>query len=378
MKPLTYLDNAASTPLRDEVIEVMLDSMRNVYGNPSSIHEQGRKAKVVVEQARRSIAKYLKVTPSEIFFTSGGTEAVNTILRGCAGNLSRKHFITSRLEHPAVLNCLDLLQTEKEIEIHYVDVDTGGHISLKHLEALFSLHKPAVAVLMHANNEIGNILPVNAVSELCRNYDVLFFSDTVQTVGKYELSIPKMGFDFAVASAHKFHGPKGAGFMVVRSEHLFKSMIRGGGQERNMRAGTENVSGIAGMAKALELAHEQMAADQAHIAGLKQTCISLLRKKISEVQFNGDAEGSSLHTILNISLPGGVDQEMLLPALDIEGICVSAGSACSSGSIKRSAILEALNAEPGRPSVRVSFSCFNTAEEINSFVEKLTAICQSS
>ncbi len=378
MKPLTYLDNAASTPLREEVLDVMYDCMQHVYGNPSSLHEQGRKAKVIIEQARRSIATLMGVTPSEIFFTSGGTEAINIILRGCAGDLSRKHFVTSRLEHPAVLQCLDLLQTRTEINIHYVDVDVNGHISLKHLEDLFSMHKMAVAVLMHANNEIGNVLPMKAVSGLCRAYDVLFLSDTVQTIGKYAMQLYMPGIDFAVASAHKFHGPKGVGFMFVRSSHPVRSLLRGGSQERNMRAGTENVYGIVGMAKALELAHEQMEADQRHISDLKQTCMTLLKENISGIQFNGDAEGTSLHTILNISLPEGVDGEMLLPALDIEGICVSSGSACASGSIKRSAVLEAMDAEPNRPSVRVSFSRFNTAEEVHYFAEKLTAICQSS
>ncbi len=378
MKPLTYLDNAASTPLRKEVIDVMHDCMQNVYGNPSSLHEQGRKAKVVIEQARRSTARLMGVTPSEVFFTSGGTEAINTILSRCVADLSRNCFITSRVEHPAVLKCLELLSKEANIEVHYLDNDAKGHISLSHLEERLSGTKDAVVVLMHANNEIGNLLPVKAVSELCKSHNALYFSDTVQTIGKYEVQLPNLGIDFAIASAHKFHGPKGAGFMVVRSAHLFKSLLRGGGQERNMRAGTENVYGIAGMAKALELAHEQMEADQKHISGLKQTCISLLRENIQDVQFNGDAEGSSLHTILNVSLPEGIDPNMIMPALDIEGICVSSGSACSSGSIKRSAVLEALHAEPGRPSVRVSFSRFNTAEEVVYFVKKLSAICQSS
>ncbi len=230
MKPLTYLDNAASTPMRKEVLEVMYDCMQHVYGNPSSLHEQGRKAKVVVEQARRSIARLMGVTPSEVFFTSGGTEAINTILSRCVADLSRRHFITSRLEHPAVLKCLELLTQEASIDIHYVDTDVKGHINLTHLDGLLSNHKDAVVVLMHANNEIGNLLPATAVSELCRGHDALFFSDTVQTIGKYEVLLPKLGIDFAAASAHKFHGPKGTGFMVVRSEHLFKAMLRGGGQ----------------------------------------------------------------------------------------------------------------------------------------------------
>ena len=378
MKPLIYLDNAASTPLREEVLDVMHDCMQHIYGNPSSVHEQGRKAKVVVEQARRSVAGLMGVTPSEIFFTSGGTEAINTLLNRCVADLSRRRFITSRLEHPAVLNCLDQLSAESKIEVHYVENDTKGHINITHLGELLSIHNDAVVALMHANNEIGNLLPVKTVSELCQKHDALFFSDTVQTIGKYQVLLPKLGIDFAVASAHKFHGPKGVGFMYVRSSHPVNSFLRGGGQERNMRAGTENVYGIAGMAKALELSHLQMEADQKHIYGLKQTCISLLREKIQGVQFNGDAEGSSLHTILNVSLPGGLDPEMLLPALDIDGICVSSGSACSSGSIKRSAVLNALNAESGRPSVRVSFSRFNTADEVGYFVDRLRAIYQSS
>ncbi len=370
-KRLIYLDNAASTPMSEAVIAAMNDCMRDVYGNPSSVHDQGRRARVLVEQSRRTIAKLLQVSPAEVFFTSGGTEANNAILWGCYHDLQIKHYITSRLEHPAVLQCLEAIRSNYGIHIHFVDITENGHVNTEHLEALLAEFPDALVSLMHANNEIGNLLSVNVVSGLCKKYNALFHSDTVQTVGKFHTNISKSGFDFAVASAHKFHGPKGVGFMYVRSGHFFKAFIRGGGQERNMRAGTENVYGIVGMAKALEEAHENMEKEIKDIKGLKTDCMHLLKQHIPEIKFHGDAEGSSLHTILNVSLPEGVDGEMLLPALDIEGICVSSGSACASGASKGSHVLAAIGADSNRPSMRISFSRYNTEAEIKKLVEVL-------
>lgn len=373
-KRLIYFDNAASTPMSEGVIAAVYESMRAVYGNPSSVHEQGRRARVLVEQARRSIAKLLRVSPGEIIFTSGGTEANNAILRGCCLDLGYRHFITSRLEHPAVLKCLEALQDSGDAEVHYVDLESNGHIKLEHLAELLAQYFGSLVSLMHANNETGNLLPVNAVSALCRKHKALFHSDTVQTIGKFDVDFSALGMDFAAASAHKFHGPKGVGFMFVRSGHFFEPFIKGGGQERNMRAGTENIHGIVGMAKALEEAHESMTEDMKHIKSLKTDCMHLLKQHIPGIGFHGDAEGSSLHTILNIFLPEGIDAEMLLPALDIEGICVSAGSACASGVSKGSHVLAAMGADGNRPSLRVSFSRYNTPDEVTKLVDVLKRV----
>ncbi len=375
---MIYFDNAASTQMHEEVIKVITDCMRDVYGNPSSVHEIGRRARGVVEQSRRTIARLLHVSPSEIFFTSGGTEANNAMLWGCSKDLGRKTFITGKLEHPAVLQTLSVLKDIMDADVHFVRHHPNGHVCLDHLEELLKAHPSSVVSLMHANNEIGNLLPVKSVSALCRRYGALFHSDTVQTMGKLHIDLSKAFLDFAAASAHKFHGPKGVGFMYVKKGHALTPFVTGGGQERKMRAGTENICGIAGMAKAMELANERFDADQQYITSLRLACIELLKDKISGIAFHGDPEGSSLHTVLNISLPPVIDAAILLPALDIRGVCVSSGSACSSGSVKQSSVLQALNADAARPSVRVSFSRYNSLEEVQQFAGILSEICQSS
>ncbi|TVR41117.1 MAG: cysteine desulfurase [Bacteroidia bacterium] len=373
-KKIIYLDHAASTPQEPEVTEVMTECMAGLYGNPSSVHEAGRRARIAIEQARRTVAGHLNLSTSEIFFTSGGTEANNAILWSCARDLGHRHFITSELEHPAVLKPLEVLREMLHVNIHLVKVDLQGHVDLQHLESLLDKYSSAVVSLMHANNEIGNLLPVKNVADLCNSYGALFHSDTVQTVGKFAMDIPRLGLDFAAASAHKFHGPKGAGFMVIRKGRTLEPLLSGGGQERNMRAGTENVCGIVGLAKALELAMQRVDEDQQDIAALKSQCMEMLRAEIPGVEFNGDAEGKSLHTILNFSLPPGMDANMLLPQLDIEGICVSSGSACASGAAKGSHVLKAMGVDPGKPSVRVSFSRHTTGEEIIQLVQSLKKI----
>jgi len=373
-KPLIYFDNAASTPLDERVLEVMQVCQRDFFGNPSSVHEAGRRARVAIEDARRSIARLLHVAPAEVFFTSGGTEANNAILRGCAEDLGYKHFITSPLEHPAVLRPLDAIKAKMGIRVHLVKVDGLGHVDLEHLASLLYKYPASVVSLMHANNETGTLLPMKAVSELCQEKGALFHSDTVQTVGKMKMDLRQPGVDFSVASAHKFHGPKGAGFMAIRSGNFFKPLILGGGQERNMRAGTENLYGIVGMAEAMKLAHENMEEDQQHIMVLKAACIEMLEDKLPGVSFNGDARGSSLHTILNLSLPADIDPDMMLPRLDMEGICVSSGSACASGSTRGSHVLEALGVDLQRPSLRISFSRHNTLEEVRRLVDVLVKV----
>ncbi len=375
-RPVIYFDNAATTRPDQGVLAEVIACMKEEYGNPSSLHAPGRQARVRIEESRRIIARLLNVSPSEIFFTSGGTEANNAILQGCCLGLGYSHVITSPVEHPAVLKPLASL-AGKGVEVHYLRVDQAGHVDPRHLEELLDRFPHSLVSLMHANNETGNLLPVKSVASLCAGAGALFHSDTVQTVGKFDMDMQKLGMDFAVGSAHKFYGLKGAGFMYVRSGNFFPPYLQGGGQERNMRAGTENIYGIVGMARALELAHQRMEGDQQHCMELKEACIQMLLKKIPGIHFNGDAQGRSLQTILNVSLPASVDAEMLLPSLDIEGICVSSGSACSSGSSQRSHVMEALGADESKPSLRISFGRYNTMEEVEKLVQVLAKIALS-
>jgi cysteine desulfurase len=372
---MLYFDNAASTVVIPEVIDVMSECHAGLYGNPSAIHKSGRKARVVIEQSRRSIASLIHALPSEVFFTSGGTEANNAVLWGCCKDLHRKDFISSPLEHPSVLRTLEALTTYFDIRVHYVHHDALGHIDLDHLGELLKDKPGAVVSLMHANNEIGNLLPVKDVAGLCIRYGALFHSDMVQTIGKFDIDMSNIPLDFAVGSAHKFHGPKGTGFLYVRKGILSEPFITGGGQERNMRAGTENISGIAGMAKALELAVETIEENRLYIEGLKAFLIASLRESIPSIRFNGDAELHSLYSILNILLPDSADHDMLVPRFDMAGICLSSGSACSSGSSVGSHVLKALGRAPEDPSVRVSFSRFNTIEEVRRLVEVVRSMC---
>ena len=373
-QPLIYFDNAASTPMPGEVVEVMQACMMEVYGNPSSVHEAGRRARVALEQSRRSVANCLQADPSQVFFTSGGTEANNAILWSCRKDLGRKHFITSPLEHPSVLNTLESLSRHMDARVHFVDVGPDGHIDLDHLSVLAGQYPDAVVSLMHANNEIGNLLPVKTVAGICREKDMLFHSDTVQTVGKFNFRFRDLGLDFAVGSAHKFHGPKGAGFMVVREGLSLKAFISGGGQERNMRAGTENVYGVVGLARALEWMQDSMEANAFWIHKLRELLIGTIQKEVPSVGFNGDALGSCLYTIVNLSLPSHLDAATLLVRLDMAGICASSGSACSSGSLTGSHVLTALGGDPERPSLRISLSKNNTSEEVLRFVEVLKEV----
>ncbi len=368
---MIYFDNAASTPVFEEVSEHMYMLQKQVFGNPSALHSFGRQARVEVERVRTLIAKKMNVQPAEIFFTSGGTEANNAILWGCALDLGRTNFITSPIEHPCVLRTLEKIVKTLPVNMHFVDIDNKGHIDINHLELLLKNKENAVVSLMHANNEIGLLLPMKNISDLCKQYGALFHSDIVQTAGKYNLDFQKLGFDYAAVSAHKFHGPKGVGFMYVKSGCFFNSFITGGMQERKMRAGTENVIGIAGMGKAFELALENITDTMSYVASIKARLLQMLNEEIPDVIINGSSPENSLYSLVNISLPKRYNSEMLLANLDIEGIAVSTGSACNSGSGKGSHVLTALGADPERPSVRVSFSRFNKPEEVDRFVEVL-------
>ncbi|PRD54561.1 cysteine desulfurase family protein [Sphingobacterium gobiense] len=372
-----YLDNAATTPLDPEVIKVMTETMQDHFGNPSSIHAHGRRARTVVEKARKTIASLLKASPSEIFFTSGGTEADNMAIVRSITDLGITHAITSPLEHHAVLHTLEDLAQRSIIQLDFVRVDKRGHVDLDHLRNLLSQNPRTFVSLMHANNEIGTLTDIYTVSEICQEFNAIFHSDTVQTMGHYEHDLSTLHVDFLTGAAHKFHGPKGVGFIYINGKNKIRPLIYGGAQERNMRGGTENVYGIVGLAKALELCYQNMEAHRAYIQDLKDYMCTELQKNIPEITFNGDitSEGS-LYTVLNVSLPCAEIADMLLFSLDIAGISASGGSACSSGSQIGSHVLQALGSDPEKPSVRFSFCKYNTKEEIDFVVKKLKEICE--
>ncbi|HLG33605.1 MAG TPA: cysteine desulfurase family protein [Bacteroidia bacterium] len=366
-----YLDNAATTPLDPEVIDAMLPFMKQHFGNPSSIHSYGREVKSAIEQARKKVAAYFNVTPSEIFFTSGGTEANNTAIHCSVRDLGIKHIITSRIEHHAVLHTVEELEKQQKVKVSFVRLAENGHVDLEHLETLLADNNRSLVSLMHANNEIGNLLPIEKVALLCAKYDAVFHCDTVQTVGHYEINLREIPVHFISCASHKFHGPKGVGFLYVNNKIKIHPFIYGGSQERNMRGGTENVYGIIGLSKALEIAYANLDEHWKQITSLKEYMAESLTENIPGINFNGDCMGKSLYTVLNVCFPVTDFAEMLLFNLDIAGIAASGGSACSSGSESRSHVLEALGVDEARPCVRFSFSKYNTKEEIDFCVEKL-------
>lgn len=366
-----YLDNAATTPLDKDVLDAMLPYMTTHFGNPSSIYSYGRETRLAVENARKTVAKLLNAHPGEIFFTSGGTESNNMAILTAIRDLGCKHIITSPIEHHAVLHTVSHYATG-DITSSFVKLLPDGHIDLQDLESqLAQIPKKCLVTLMHANNEIGNLLSINAVSALCKKYNAVFHSDCVQTVGHYPIDLSRIQVDFISASGHKFHGPKGTGILYINNNVQVKPLIHGGGQERNMRAGTENVYGIMGFAKALELSMERYEKDSAYIKSLKDYLIEQLQKHIPNIKFNGDYSGSSLYTIVNVSFPATPKSEMLLFNLDINNICVSGGSACSSGANQGSHVINAINKDPYRVAIRFSFSKYNTKEEIDQVIEKI-------
>lgn len=369
-----YLDNAATTKLDEEVLNAMLPYMREEFGNPSSIHGFGRKTRSAIETARKTVAKLLNVTPAEIFFTSGGTEADNMAIVKAIETFGIKHAITSKIEHHAVEHTLSEMEKEGKIKVSWVNIDKKGNVDLNQLEELLKNNTKSFVSLMHANNEIGTLLPINKVGELCEKYGAIFHSDTVQTMGHFNMDLRAMKVHMVTCGAHKFHGPKGVGFLYINNAIKIKPLIHGGAQERNMRGGTENVYGIVGLAKALEIACRDMKEHQEHIRGLKNYMVEQLKKNIPGVEFNGEVDEHSLYTVLNVHLPPSEDAEMLLFNLDIQGIAASGGSACSSGSNQGSHVLRGLGVDMSRPSVRFSFCKYNTKEEIDYAVSKLKEI----
>jgi cysteine desulfurase len=371
-----YLDNAATTRLDPEVLEAMMPLMTEQFGNPSSIHSYGRAVRSAVERARKSIAGILNVAPAEIFFTSGGTEADNTAIRSSIETLGLKHAITSKIEHHAVLHTLEYLQKTGRIELSFVNINEKGEVDLEHLELLLSTNPRSLVSLMHGNNEIGNLLDLEVVGDICEKYQAIFHSDTVQTMGHYKYDLQKLKANFIVGAAHKFHGPKGVGFLYVRPGIKIHPFVHGGAQERNMRGGTENIYGIVGLAKALEIAYHDMDAHRKHIEGLKIRLMEKLQNSIEGIRFNGKSAqlDESLYTVLSVSLPPSDISDMLLFNLDISGIAVSGGSACSSGTEIGSHVLNELQIDPDRANVRFSFSKYNTIEEIDYAAETLAEL----
>ncbi len=371
-----YLDNAATTPLDPEVFEAMRPFMLEDFGNPSSTHAHGRKVRAAIESARKRVAELLNCTPGEIIFTSGGTEADNTILRSAVETYQLKHAISSPIEHHAVTHTLDHLVKENAIELHHLRLDEKGHVDLNQLEELLKAYPHALVSLMHANNEIGNLLNVESVGNLCHTYHAYFHSDTVQTIGHYFHDMKRLKVDGMAAAAHKFHGPKGVGFMYINKDKKIHSFIQGGAQERNMRGGTENVYGIIGMAKALEICYRHMDDHKAYIEGLKERMIEKLKSALPGVDFNGDSANleRSLYTVLNVCLPESEENEMLLFNLDLQGISVSGGSACASGASTGSHVLGALYPNSKCGAVRFSFSKYNNHKEIDFVVDTLAEI----
>ncbi|HEX9981059.1 MAG TPA: cysteine desulfurase family protein [Flavobacterium sp.] len=369
-----YLDNAATTAMRPEVIDEMVKVMREDFGNPSSSHSFGRAAKSVLELARKSIAKQLNCAAQEIIFTSGGTEADNWILRSSITDLGIKRIISSRIEHHAVLHTLESLQKEFGVKVDYVNIKPNGEVDLSHLSELLSQSTPTLVSLMHVNNEIGTVLDLGTTGKLCRDHGAYFHSDTIQSAGKSRFDLQQLPIDFMVASAHKFHGPKGVGFAFVRKGIALNPIFFGGEQEKGLRAGTEAIHNIAGMAKALELSYANLDREKEHVASLKAYAVEQIGKHFPDAKINGE---HTFYNIINVCFPFSEEKtSMILFNLDMKGIAVSRGSACQSGSVKPSHVLaEILSGEDiKKPSLRISFSHFNSQEDVDWLVAALQGI----
>jgi cysteine desulfurase len=367
-----YFDNAATTGLDPQVLEVMMPYLTEKFGNPSSIYSYGRESRLAVENARKSVAKILHAHPAEIFFTSGGTESSNAAITAAVRDLGCTHIITSSLEHHATLHTVEHLHKRGEASLSYVNVLPNGHIDQEDLERqLAAVAEKTLVTLMHANNEIGNILDIQSVGELCKLYGAIFHSDTVQTVGHFPFDLRHTPVHFITGASHKFHGPKGVGLLYINENVRIHPFIHGGAQERNMRAGTENVYGIVGFARALELATAGYEADSAYIKGLKVYMMEQLKRQLKGIFFNGDPLGRSLYTVLSVSFPKTGKSEMLLFNLDINHICASGGSACTSGAEQGSHVIRAINNNPNQVTVRFSFSKYNTREQVDLVVARL-------
>ncbi len=367
-----YFDNAATTALDPAVLEAMMPYLSEKFGNPSSIYSYGRESRMAIEFARKSVARLLGAHPAEIFFTSGGTESSNTAIQAAIWDLGCTHIISSPIEHHATLHTVEYFQSKHGIAVSWVKVQPDGHIDYEDLRRLLESHPgKSLVTLMHANNEIGNLTDIHKVGELCKEFNAIFHSDTVQTVGHYPFDLRNTPVHFITGAGHKFHGPKGVGMLYINENVQIKPFIHGGSQERNMRAGTENLYGIVGFAKALELAMENHEKDSAYIKDLKYYMAEQVLKQIPGSSLNGDCFGRSLYTVLNCSFPKTEKTEMLLFNLDIAGICASGGSACTSGADLGSHVIRSISNDPNKVAVRFSFSKYNSREEIDQVISKL-------
>lgn len=367
-----YLDNAATTSLAPEVLEAMMPFLTTQFGNPSAIYSYGRESRLAIENARKSVAKLLNAHPAEIFFTSGGTESSNTAITAAIKDLGCTHIITSPIEHHATLHTVEHLHCNGDVALSYVKLLPNGHINMEDLENLLATTaEKSLVTLLHANNEIGNMIDLYAIGELCKRYGAIFHCDTVQTVGHFPFDLRRAPVHFITGASHKFHGPKGIGLLYINENVKIQPLIHGGAQERNMRAGTENLYGIVGFAKALELATANHEQDSSYIKQLKLYMMDKLPKQLTGITFNGDPVGRSLYTVLSASFPKTEKSEMILFNLDINNICVSGGSACTSGVDAGSHVIRAVNNNPNQVTVRFSFSKYNTTEEIDQVVTKL-------
>jgi cysteine desulfurase len=366
-----YFDNAATTPIEPEVIELMAQALRENFGNPSSIYAEGRAARAAIEQARKQVAHCLGASIGEIFFTSGGTESNNMALKCAVRDLGVRRIISSPIEHHCVLHSLDSLQREERVEVAMLRLGPDGRVDLAHLAELLPASSAKTLVsLMHANNEIGTMIDLQAVGELCREHGALFHSDTVQTMGYYPIDVSKTPISFLSGSAHKFHGPKGVGFIYINGDNIIKPFVDGGSQERNMRGGTENIYGILGLAKALSLAYENLEGRRARIEAVRRYLRQQLDAHFSDLHYNGDFEGGH-YKILSVAFPPSPRADLVLLNLDIAGISASGGSACSSGADAGSHVIAALGGDETRKTIRFSFSHHNTLEEVDVVVGKL-------
>ncbi|MDP4244906.1 MAG: cysteine desulfurase family protein [Bacteroidota bacterium] len=370
-----YFDNAATTSLDPQVLEAMMPYLTEKFGNPSSIYSYGRESRMAIETARKTVARLLNAHPAEIFFTSGGTESSNTAIYAAIRDLGCTHIISSPLEHHATLHTVEHALKRGEVALSQVELLNNGHIDLEDLERLLAGSEGKTLVtLMHANNEIGNMIDLHVVGEMCKRYGAIFHSGTVQTVGHFPFDLRKTPVHFITGAGHKFHGPKGVGLLYINENVKIHPYLHGGSQERNMRAGTENLYGIVGFARALELATAAYEEDSAYIDGVRRYMMEQLLDRVPGVHFNGDPLGKSLYTVLSVSFPKTERSEMLLFNLDINHICASGGSACTSGAEQGSHVIRAINSNPNQVTVRFSFSRHNNKEEVDRVVEKLTEL----
>jgi len=370
-----YFDNASTTPQEPRVTEKMYQVMKSNFGNPSSIHSHGRKSRALVEESRKTVANILNASIGEIFFTSSATEATNLIFRNCINHLGVKHIITSPTEHPCVLNTISDLALSTDLQVTYLTVDSAGNIDLAELiETLAKSTEKTMVTLMHGNNELGTVIDIKVIGELCKEHKALFHTDTVQTLGKMEIDVSQTYISFLVGSAHKFHGPKGSGFFYMNLDNMLPPLLFGGAQERNMRAGTENVSGIAGLAEALKICVDEMSQNRKHIDGLRSHFMNRLLGEFEDIKINGNKEEDYMYHVLSVSFPPTEKVDMLMFNLDISGISASSGSACSSGIEADSHVLVATGNSGERKTIRFSFSKYNTLDEVDTVIEKLKSM----